>query len=75
MATIRVQPLPDGVSMRGNWQVKKSGGRVSTHVKKSAAKRRARQEASDGDTLYIHGVGGQVLDERTVGSPGPAGMG
>jgi len=66
MATLRVQPLPDGVSMRGSWQVKKSGRRVSTHTKKSAAKRRAKRKANSGDNLYIHGVNGGVQRERTV---------
>lgn len=66
MATIRVQPLPDGVNMRGSWQVKVSGTRVSTHLKKSAAKRRAKRESSMGDQVVIHGTNGQVLDSRTV---------
>ena len=66
MATIRVQPLPDGTSMRGNWQVKKSGRRVSKHLKKSAAKRRARREAMDGDELVIHRTNGSIQDRVTV---------
>lgn len=64
--TIRVQPLPDTVDMRSNWQVKVSGSRVSAHTKKSAAKRRAKREASSGDRLVIHGTNGSVLDDRRV---------
>lgn len=64
--TVRVQPLPDGVDMRSNWQVKVSGARVSSHLKKSAAKRRAKREADTGDRLVIHGTNGQVLDDRRV---------
>lgn len=66
MATVTVAPLPDGTDMRSNWQVKKSGRRVSTHTKKSAAKRRAKREASSGDTLKIKRTEGTVQDTRTV---------
>lgn len=66
MATVRVVPLPDTVDMRGSWQVKKNGRRVSTHLKKSAAKDRAQREAAPGDLLVVHGTGGQILDIRTV---------
>lgn len=66
MATVRVQPLPDGTSMRGSWQVKVSGRRVSTHVKKSAANRRANREASPGDTVYVHRTNGTVQDVKTA---------
>lgn len=64
--TVRVLPLPDGVDMRGNWQVQVSGRRVSKHLKKSAAKRRAKREASSGDQLVIEGTNGQIIDSRTV---------
>lgn len=38
MATYTVEPLPDGVSQRGSWQVTKNNRtRVSSHVKKAAA--------------------------------------
>lgn len=66
MATVAVRPLPDGVSQRSNWQVVKSGRRKSTHTKKSAAKRKAKQLASAGDSLKIHRQNGQVQDVRTV---------
>jgi len=66
MATVKVKPLPDGTSLRGSWQVTKSGGRVSKHRKKSAATRRAYREADAGDTLYIIRADGTVQDVRTV---------
>lgn len=66
MATIRVQPLPDGVDQKMSWQVKKSGERVSSHLKKSAAKRKAYEVGSSGDDLFVHGTGGEVLRERTM---------
>lgn len=64
--TVTVSPLPDGTSMRGNWQVKVSGSRVSKHRKKAAAKRRAKSEAKDGDTLKIKRLDGTTQDVRTV---------
>lgn len=65
MATVRVLPLPDGTDQRSSWQVQKSGRRVSTHVKKTAALREAKRAADSGDSVYIHGTNGEVLDERT----------
>lgn len=61
MATYRVVPLPDDVSMRGNWQVKKNGRRVSSHTKKSAAKRTARRKADDSDNVVLHRMDGTVM--------------
>lgn len=62
MATYTVEPLPDGVSQRGNWQVTKNNRvRVSSHVKKSAAKRRARREANNEDSVRVKDVRGQYL--------------
>jgi hypothetical protein len=61
MATYRVIPLPDGVSQRYGWQVKKSGRRVSKHTKKSAAKRKARQKAGADDNVVVHRQNGQVM--------------
>jgi hypothetical protein len=61
MATYRVTPLPDGVSQRYGWQVQKNGSRISQHTKKSAAKRKARQEKGPNDSVVIHGKGGRVL--------------
>ena len=66
MATVKVKPLPDGTSMRGNWQVVKSGARVSKHTKKSAAKRRAYREASEGDKMIIIRLDGTIQDQRRV---------
>jgi len=66
MVTVKVKPLPDGTSMRGNWQVVKSGRRVSKHTKKSAAKRRAYREASAGDKMVIMRLNGTVQDQRRV---------
>lgn len=66
MATIKVLPLPDTTSMRGSWQVKKSGRRVSSHRKKSAAKRKAKQKASSGDTLQIRRSNGTIQSTTTV---------
>lgn len=64
--TVRVQPLPDGVDQRSSWQVKVSGARVSSHTQKSAALSMARQKASDGDRLVVHGTNGQILRDVTV---------
>jgi hypothetical protein len=61
MATYRVTPLPDGVSQRYGWQVKKSGRRVSKHTKKSAAKRTARQKAGPNDSVVVHRMDGTVM--------------
>lgn len=61
MATYRVIPLPDGVSQRYGWQVQKNGSRISSHYKKSGAKRKARSEAGPNDSVVIHGLDGQVL--------------
>lgn len=65
MATIRVLPLPDSVDQRSSWQVQKSGRRVSTHTKKSAAVSRARREARSGDAIIIHKTNGQI--QRSIG--------
>lgn len=61
MAVYRVTPLPDSVDMRSNWQVQKNGRRLSSHTKKSAAKRRARREAGPGDSVVIHRTDGTVI--------------
>jgi len=66
MATVKVKPLPDGTSMRGSWQVVKSGRRVSKHLKKSAAERKAYREASTGDKMVIIRADGTVQDQREV---------
>lgn len=66
MATVRVTPLPDESNMRGKWQVKKGRRRVSNHLTKQKATQEARQEASSGDTLEIHGTDGQIQNRRTV---------
>lgn len=66
MAKLTVKPLPDGTSMRGNWQVKKSGARKSKHRKKSAAVDRAYSYASTGDRIEIRRLNGSVQDVRTV---------
>lgn len=65
MATLKVKPLPDGTSMRGNWQYVKSGARQSTHRKKSAALRKAKREASAGDKLVIMRLDGTIQDQRS----------
>jgi len=52
--TIRVTSLLDSEQTANKkWQVKVSGGRVSTHRKKSAAKRSAKQQARRGDDMYF----------------------
>jgi hypothetical protein len=61
MATYRVTPLSDGVNQRGSWQVQKNGRRVSTHIKKSAAKRKARREAGAMDSVVVHRTDGTVM--------------
>jgi len=61
MATYRVTPLPDTTDMRGSWQVKKNGSRVSSHTKKSAAKRKARRKAGPDDTVLLHRTDGTQM--------------
>lgn len=61
MATYRVTPLPDGVDQRYGWQVQKNGRRISKHTKKSAAKRKARREASGSDSVITHRTDGTVM--------------
>lgn len=61
MATYRVTPLPDTVDQRGSWQVKKNGRRVSKHVKKSAAKRKARELAGPNDSVVLHRTDGTQM--------------
>jgi len=66
MATVKVKPLPDGTSMRGNWQVVKSGARQSKHRKKSAATDKAYRVAGPGDKMVIIRKDGTIQDQRTV---------
>lgn len=61
MGTYRVLPLPDGVSQRYGWQVKKDGRRISKHTKKSAARRKARQKAGQMDSVVVHRTDGTVM--------------
>lgn len=61
MATYRVIPLPDGTSQRGSWQLQKNGRRVSTHIKKSAAKRKAQRKAGSNDSVVTHRTDGTVM--------------
>lgn len=61
-ATIRVQPLPDGVNQRSSWQVTVGRKRESTHTKKAAAKRAARSVATKGDVIVIKRTDGTVQD-------------
>jgi len=60
MATYRVLPLPDGESQRYGWKVQKGGRKVSTHYKKSGAKRAAKQQAGNGDSIVLHRLDGTV---------------
>lgn len=69
--TIAVRPLNDGVDQRSSWQVRINGSRKDTHTKKSAAKRRARELAREGDTIQIHRTDGTVQESYTYrGSSG-----
>jgi hypothetical protein len=61
MATYRVTPLPDDVSQRYGWQVKKNGRRVSRHTLKRAAERKARQMAGSNDSVILHRLDGTVI--------------
>jgi len=65
MATIKVLPLDDGVDMRSNWQVTKSGTRKETHTKKATAKSTARTTASKGDTIVIYRTDGTIQTKST----------
>lgn len=64
---IVVKPADDGFDMRGNWVVDWPKG-TSPHTKKSAAKRKARQVASAGDTLEIRRTDGSIQNSVTVRS-------
>lgn len=57
---VTVQPASDGYNMRGNW-VTKRGGKSKPSTKKSAAIRKAREMANEGDTLVVKGTDGRVL--------------
>lgn len=57
---VTVQPAADGYDMRGNW-VTKRGGKQEPSTQKSAAVRKAREMASEGDTLVVKGTDGRVL--------------
>lgn len=57
---VTVQPAADGYDMRGNW-VTKRGGKREPSTKKSAAIRKAREMAKEGDTLVVKGTGGRIL--------------
>lgn len=61
MATYRVTPLPDNVDQRYGWQVKENGRRVSTHYKKSGAKRKANRMAGKEDSVILHRTDGTVM--------------
>jgi len=61
MATYRVTPLSDDVDMRRSWKVLKDGRRISTHTKKSAAKRKARRKAGQNDSVVVHRTNGTVM--------------
>lgn len=61
MATYRVTPLPDDIDQRYGWQVKKNGRRISTHTKKSAAKRKAKRKAGSNDSVVLHRSNGTVM--------------
>lgn len=65
MAKIVVKPAADSHDMRGNWVVDAPGKR-SPHVKKSAARRKARRLASSGDTLEIRRTDGTIQERVTV---------
>lgn len=62
MAVYRVTPRDDDTDTRQSWKVHKDGvGMVSSHTKKSAAKRKARREAGEGDSIVLHRVDGTVM--------------
>ena len=65
MATYSVTPLPDGVDMRSNWQVKKSGSRMSAHTSKQGAENAARRDATEGDRIKLYGTNGQITNSYT----------
>lgn len=56
---VTVQPAADGFDMRQNWVTKK-GGKSMPSTKKSAAVRKARELASEGDTLVVKGTDGRI---------------
>lgn len=49
-----------------HWVVKKHGGVVSNHRKKTPAKRAAKRKASSGDRLEIRRADGTVQNSRRV---------
>lgn len=58
MATYRIKPSGK------RWIVTKNGTTVSTHRKKSAAKRKANRKSDSGDRVVEHGQNGTILDQR-----------
>jgi hypothetical protein len=73
--TIAVRPLRDGVDQRSSWQVNINGARKDTHTKKSAAKRRARELAREGDVIQTHRTDGSIQERYTYrgGNDSPKG--
>jgi len=66
MKKVSVRPATDGIDMRSNWMVHVGGKMKSTHTKKSAAVRQAREFASEGDTLEIRRTDGTIQETVTV---------
>lgn len=65
---ITVLPRDDGKNFQNSWMVHKNGQMKSNHTTKQAAKNKAREYASDGDTLEIRRQDGTVQKRVTVRS-------
>jgi len=66
MAVVTVLPRDDGHDFQQSWMVHVSGQMKSNHTTKQAAKNKAREVASDGDTLEIRRSDGTVQKRVTV---------
>jgi hypothetical protein len=66
MTVVTVLPRDDGHDFQQSWMVHVSGQMKSNHTTKQAAKNKAREVASDGDTLEIRRSDGTVQKRVTV---------
>ncbi|MFB6181127.1 MAG: DUF2188 domain-containing protein [Candidatus Nanohalobium sp.] len=57
-----VQVLHDSTGKYGDWKVKKGRKVVSNHRKKSAAVRKMKQVASDGEKMIVQKKNGRYAD-------------
>jgi len=64
--TLHVTPLPDSTDQRYGWQVTRNGRRLSSHYKKSGARRAADRKARSGEEIVIHRTDGTIQASVTA---------